>query len=113
MKNKKQKLIVKFLKQNSAKFAAIVAITTYCIFSADISLGATFDDQVGKVNTLINGKFKTFVVTGGTIGGTAMCLFRGNLAQAGMVFFVGVLLGFYLEWVKEGMVVAAMCLGIA
>ena len=61
------------------------------------------EEQLETVNTLTTGKVKTIGVTGATILGFVWAILKGNPKLAGIIVALGLMMGFYLNWVSKGM----------
>jgi len=83
-------------------FLGAVAVTMF----PEITLADTLEQQLDKVGGLANGKIKTLGISGATILSAIYSVVRGNIKLAGIIVGIGVVLGFYLEWVSGGMKVA-------
>lgn len=80
----------------------LVLLTLYILFPEWV-WAVKLEDQLETVNTLATGKFKTIGVTGATITGFVWAIFKGNPKLAGIIVALGLMMGFYLNWVLKGM----------
>ncbi|WP_341791028.1 hypothetical protein [Rickettsia endosymbiont of Gonocerus acuteangulatus] len=69
----------------------------------EIALGETLEGQLDHIGGLSTGKLKTIGISGATILSSIWAVVRGNLRLAGAIVAIGIILGFYLEWVSSGM----------
>jgi ABC-type multidrug transport system fused ATPase/permease subunit len=80
-------------------FALLIAICMY----PELSLASSFEAQLDKTNTLVDGKGKTIGITVATVLATVVAMAKGNPKVAATVVGIGVTMGLFLEWVKGGM----------
>ena len=95
--------------QNSLGFqlmtmGALVILCLVCLFP-EVGLATSIESQLEKAS-LLTGKVKTVGITGSTICAFIWAMFRGRPGLAGAVVAIGVVAGFYLEWVAGGLKVA-------
>lgn len=91
---------------NSIPILALAALIAACIYP-DIALAGNLEQQLDKVGTVANGKFKTIGLTAATIGGAIWSVVKGNIKLTGVIIAIGVSMSLYLEWIKDGMVLTA------
>ncbi|XVN43644.1 MAG: hypothetical protein RCG15_06945 [Candidatus Rickettsia vulgarisii] len=76
-----------------------------CCFS-EIVFADTLEGQLDKIGGLSTGKIKTIGISpppGATILSSIWTVVRGNLRLAGAIVAIGIILGFYLDWIAGGM----------
>jgi len=86
---------------------ALFALVAMCVYPEAALAAANLEQQLDKVATVANGKFKTVGLTAATIGGGIWSVVKGNLKLAGIIIAIGITLSLYLEWIAGGMVVSA------
>lgn len=91
---------------NSIPILALAALIAACIYP-EIALAGNLEQQLDKVGTVANGKFKTIGLTAATIGGAIWSVVKGNIKLTGVIIAIGVSMSLYLEWIKDGMVLTA------
>ena len=64
---------------------------------------ASLENQLDSINTLTTGKIKKYGVSATTIAGGIWALFKGNAKMAGIIVLIGIILGYYLKWIADGM----------
>jgi|GEM_PF-4726825 len=73
------------------------------VILSEVALGETLEGQLDRIGGLSTGKLKTIGISGATILSSIWAVVRGNLRLAGAIVAIGIILGFYLEWVSSGM----------
>ncbi|WP_045918554.1 hypothetical protein [Orientia tsutsugamushi] len=63
----------------------------------------TLEVQLNKIDGLFSGKLKTIGISSATILSSIWAVARGNIKLAGVMVAIGVILGFYLDWIAGGM----------
>lgn len=94
------------LKQKMRRHAllyAIACLVLLWILLPESVWAVKLEEQLETVNTLTTGKVKTIGVTGATIFGFIWAIFKGNPKLAGIIVALGLMMGFYLNWVSKGM----------
>jgi hypothetical protein len=91
---------------NSIPALVLAALIAACIYP-EITLAANLEQQLDKVGTVANGKFKTIGLTAATIGGAIWSVVKGNIKLTGIIIAIGISMSLYLEWIKDGMVLTA------
>lgn len=81
----------------------IVLITFCCCLFQEIVFANSLEGQLDKLGGLSTGKLKTIGISGAMILAAIWAVVRGNLRFAGAIVAIGIILGFYLEWVSAGM----------
>jgi hypothetical protein len=79
-----------------------LAIVTCTLFVSDV-FAATLEQQLDSINSLTTNKIKTYGITGATIAGGIWAIIKGNVKLAGIIVLIGIILGYYLEWIAGGM----------
>ncbi|EER22302.1 hypothetical protein REIS_1812 [Rickettsia endosymbiont of Ixodes scapularis] len=73
------------------------------ILLPDIAWATTLEGQLDRIGGLSTGKLKTIGISGATILSSIWAVVRGNIRLAGAIVAIGIILGFYLEWIASGM----------
>ncbi|SPM45079.1 Uncharacterised protein [Orientia tsutsugamushi] len=81
----------------------LLIIITACVFSFKPALADTLEGQLNKIDGLFSGKLKTIGISSATILSSIWAVARGNIKLAGVMVAIGVILGFYLDWIAGGM----------
>lgn len=103
------KALVKFTRIDNQTLKQLLLISiTLAVVTAlslvpEISLANSLEAQLDKVGGLATGKVKTIGISGATILAAIWSIVRGNIKLAGVIVAIGVILGFYLEWINAGM----------
>ena len=66
-------------------------------------LASSLEGQLDRIGGLSTGKLKTIGISGATILSSIWAVVRGNIRLAGAIVAIGIILGFYLDWVASGM----------
>ncbi|KJV77200.1 putative membrane protein [Rickettsia hoogstraalii str. RCCE3] len=97
-------------KENNKQYLRIIynllpLLLIFClnVILPEIALGETLEGQLDRIGGLSTGKLKTIGISGATILSSIWAVVRGNLRLAGAIVAIGIILGFYLEWVSSGM----------
>lgn len=89
-----------FNKQN---LSYIVCIIFCCFLFQELVFANSLEGQLDKIGGLSTGKLKTIGISGATILAAIWAVVKGNLRFAGAIVAIGIILGFYLDWVSSGM----------
>ena len=81
---------------------SLLAIVTCTLFVSD-AFAATLEQQLDSINALTTDKIKKYGITGATIAGGIWAIIKGNVKLAGIIVLIGIILGYYLEWIAGGM----------
>ena len=73
------------------------------IILPEMVLAASLEGQLDRIGGLSSGKIKTIGISGATILSSIWAVAIGNIRLAGVIVAIGIILGFYLEWVSSGM----------
>lgn len=92
----------RFIKKHALLCACLVLFLLWMLLPESV-LAVKLEEQLETVNTLTTGKVKTIGVTGATILGFVWAIFKGNPKLAGIIVALGLMMGFYLNWVSKGM----------
>ncbi|BFD45510.1 MAG: hypothetical protein DMENIID0002_01560 [Rickettsia endosymbiont of Sergentomyia squamirostris] len=89
----------------TVEFTALVAFFLLCYICLlpEITFAASLENQLDKAGGLANGKVKTIGLSAATVLSSIWSVVRGNIKLAGVIVAIGVILGFYLEWIAGGM----------
>ncbi|WP_341790197.1 hypothetical protein [Rickettsia endosymbiont of Polydrusus tereticollis] len=98
-------------KENNKQCLRIIypllpVLLIFCVnvILSEVALGETLEGQLDRIGGLSTGKLKTIgISSGATILSSIWAVVRGNLRLAGAIVAIGIILGFYLEWVSSGM----------
>ena len=97
-------------KENNKQYLRIIypllpVLLIFCVnvILYEVALGETLEGQLDRIGGLSTGKLKTIGISGATILSSIWAVVRGNLRLAGAIVAIGIILGFYLEWVSGGM----------
>lgn len=82
--------------------ASMFVLCFLCLFP-ELTLATSLENQLDKVGGLASGKLKTIGISGATILSAIWSVVRGNIKLAGVIVAIGIILGFYLEWIAGGM----------
>ncbi|ACR47125.1 hypothetical protein RPR_00805 [Rickettsia peacockii str. Rustic] len=106
--NVKNKDIIE--KENNKQYLRIIypllpVLLIFCVnvILSEVALGETLEGQLDRIGGLSTGKLKTIGISGATILSSIWAVVRGNLRLARAIVAIGIILGFYLEWVSGGM----------
>ncbi|MCC8371773.1 MAG: hypothetical protein LN568_03345 [Rickettsia endosymbiont of Pseudomimeciton antennatum] len=90
------------------EFISFVILMVLCayIFLPEVVLATSLEGQLDRIGNLSTGKLKTIGISGATILSSIWAIAIGKLRLAGAIVAIGVILGFYLEWIAGGMKVA-------
>ncbi|KJW02650.1 putative membrane protein [Rickettsia endosymbiont of Ixodes pacificus] len=88
---------------NKQHLGYIVCIIFYCFLFHELVFADTLEGQLYRIGTLSTGKLKTIGISGATILAAIWAVVKGNLRLAGAIVAIGIILGFYLDWVSSGM----------
>ncbi|WP_341752543.1 MULTISPECIES: hypothetical protein [unclassified Candidatus Tisiphia] len=83
-------------------FVILMIVCAY-IFLPEMVLAASLEGQLDRIGGLSSGKVKTIGISGATILSSIWAVARGNIRLAGVIVSIGIILGFYLDWVSSGM----------
>lgn len=100
---------VKIINENSNdKYIAFAMFVIFCFYMLlpETVLATTLEGQLDRIGGLSTGKLKTIGISGATILSSIWAVVRGNLRLAGAIVAIGIILGFYLEWISSGMKVS-------
>lgn len=78
-------------------------IACYFYLFSESALANSLEGQLDRIGGLSTGKLKTIGISGATILSSIWAVVRGNLRLAGAIVAIGIILGFYLDWVASGM----------
>ncbi|WP_040614733.1 hypothetical protein [Rickettsia endosymbiont of Ixodes scapularis] len=86
-------------------YSLLPVLLIFCVnvILSEVALGETLEGQLDRIGGLSTGKLKTIGISGATILSSIWAVVRGNLRLAGAIVAIGIILGFYLEWVSSGM----------
>ncbi|MFU7500202.1 MULTISPECIES: hypothetical protein [unclassified Candidatus Tisiphia] len=101
--NNKQSVNKQHIGLISSMFIALSIIFCVNILLAEISFANTLEGELDRIGGLSTGKLKTIGISGATILSSIWAVVRGNLRLAGAIVAIGIILGFYLDWVSSGM----------
>lgn len=88
----------------NAKYLSFTILITFCFYLfSESALADTLEGQLDRIGGLSTGKLKTIGISGATILSSIWAVVRGNLRLAGAIVAIGIILGFYLDWVSSGM----------
>lgn len=90
------------------KYTAFAILLTFCLYvlSPELVFATTLEGQLDRIGGLSTGKLKTIGISSATILSSIWAVARGNLRLAGAIVAIGIILGFYLEWISSGMKVS-------
>ncbi|WP_245207378.1 hypothetical protein [Rickettsia fournieri] len=88
---------------NKKHLGYVVLITFCCCLFQEIVFANSLEGQLDKIGGLSTGKLKTIGISGATILAAIWAVVKGNLRFAGAIVAIGIILGFYLDWVSAGM----------
>ncbi|KJV70174.1 hypothetical protein [Orientia tsutsugamushi] len=91
------------IQWNNVVVGLLIIIITACVFSFEPALADTLEGQLNKIDGLFSGKLKTIGISSATILSSIWAVARGNIKLAGVMVAIGVILGFYLDWIAGGM----------
>ena len=91
-----------YAKKNALRCSCLVLFLLWMLLPESV-WAVKLEEQLETVNTLTTGKVKTIGVTGATILGFVWAIFKGNPKLAGIIVALGLMMGFYLNWVSKGM----------
>ena len=91
-----------YAKKNALLCSCLVLFLLWMLLP-DSVWAVKLEEQLETVNALTTGKVKTIGVTGATILGFVWAIFKGNPKLAGIIVALGIMMGFYLNWVSKGM----------
>ena len=91
-----------YAKKNALLCSCLVLFLLWMLLPESV-WAVKLEEQLETVNTLTTGKVKTIGVTGATILGFVWAIFKGNPKLAGIIVALGLMMGFYLNWVSKGM----------
>lgn len=86
----------------SITFAIFIMFCCYLLLP-DLAWATTLEGQLDRIGGLSSGKLKTIGISGATILSSIWAVVRGNIRLAGAIVAIGIILGFYLEWIASGM----------
>jgi hypothetical protein len=86
---------------------SLLGAITYILFASDAFAANSLEEQLDSINTLTNDKIKTYGITGATIAGGIWAIIKGNVKLAGIIVLIGIILGYYLQWIAGGMAITA------
>ena len=86
---------------------SLLGVITYMLFASDALAANSLEEQLDSIKTLTNDKIKTYGITGATIAGGIWAIIKGNVKLAGMIVLIGIILGYYLQWIAGGMAITA------
>jgi hypothetical protein len=75
------------------------------IFNPDNVFAVKLEEQLDSINKLTTGKFKSYGISAATIAAGIWSLFKGNIKMTGVIVSIGLILGYYLEWIAGGMII--------
>ena len=105
----KELVIVDSSDQYRTLFSAfIILILCIDVFLPEITLATTLEGQLDRIGGLSTGKLKTIGISGATILVSIWAVVKGNIRLAGAIVAIGIILGFYLEWIANGMKVGSL-----
>lgn len=92
---------------NTLFCALIISILCIYVFLPEGALAAaaktTLEGQLDRISVLSSGKLKTIGISVATILVSIWAVVKGNIRLAGAIVAIGVILGFYLQWIADGM----------
>ena len=92
---------------NTLFCALIISILCIYVFLPEGALAAaaktTLEGQLDRISVLSSGKLKTIGISVATILVSIWAVVKGNIRRAGAIVAIGVILGFYLQWIADGM----------
>lgn len=94
--------IVKSFSYESIVLAILLVFWWYLLMP-DMAYATTLEGQLDRIGGLSSGKLKTIGISGATILSSIWAVVRGNIRLAGAIVAIGIILGFYLEWIASGM----------
>ncbi|WP_342259846.1 hypothetical protein [Candidatus Tisiphia endosymbiont of Metellina segmentata] len=97
--------------KNSKQYISIIVpmfLTLSIMFCVNMlfpetSFATTLEGQLDRIGGISTGKLKTIGISGATILSSIWAVVRGNIRLAGAIVAIGIILGFYLDWVSSGM----------
>ncbi|UCM85580.1 MAG: hypothetical protein LF885_06415 [Rickettsia endosymbiont of Culicoides impunctatus] len=95
----------KSITEKFNEFISFVILMIVCayIFLPEMVLAASLEGQLDRIGGISTGKLKTIGISGATILSSIWAVVRGNIRLAGAIVAIGIILGFYLDWVSSGM----------
>lgn len=97
--------INKIVKSSAYESIALAILLVFCwyLLQPDMAYATTLEGQLDRIGGLSSGKLKTIGISGATILSSIWAVVRGNIRLAGAIVAIGIILGFYLEWIASGM----------
>ena len=98
----------KINKNYDYRYVVFIMLTVcyFYVLLPEPVFATTLEGQLDRIGGLSMGKLKTIGISGATILSSIWAVARGNLRLAGAIVAIGIILGFYLEWISGGMKVS-------